>query len=90
MRIVASIFAGSVAVLTILASPALANGTTPSSHADANAKTDEAPPASCYAYQQAPDGSWTQLACHEGGAAAPAPVHAKSASHHTGEETTTH
>lgn len=89
MRIAQSVFAGSIAVLAILASPALANGTTPNPDANAQ-KVDQAPTASCYAYQQAPDGSWTQLACHEGGmAAAPPPVHTKSANHHTGEESTT-
>jgi hypothetical protein len=81
MRITQMIFAGSIAALAAIASPALANGSSPSSHADANAKAvDEASSPGCHAYQKGPDGSWVEMACHEGIETAPAPVHAKSAS----------
>jgi hypothetical protein len=46
MRIARSIFVGSVAVLAALASPALANGSNPNSHANANAQAVEEAPAS--------------------------------------------
>ena len=83
MRIAQSIFAGSIAVLSAIALPALANGASPNSHADANAKAvDETSSSTCHAYQKGPDGSWVEMACHEGIETTPAPVHAKSASHH--------
>ena len=41
MRIAPSIFVGSIAVLAALASPALANGSSPNSHANANAQAVE-------------------------------------------------
>jgi hypothetical protein len=91
MRIVPSIFVGSIAVLAALASPALANGSSPNSHANANAQAVEDVPSSspCHAYQKGPDGSWVEMACHEGSGsdAAPAPVH-KSASHHPADQST--
>ena len=93
MRIAQSIFVGSVAVLAallpILASPASANSSSLNSHANANAKVEEEPPASpgCRAYQKGPDGSWVELACHEGSGSAPPPEHSKSASHTSGETT---
>jgi hypothetical protein len=60
MRIAPSIFVGSIAVLAALASPALANGSSPNSHANANAQAVEDVPNSspCHAYQKGPDGSW--------------------------------
>jgi hypothetical protein len=91
MRIVPSIFVGSIAVLAALASPALANGSSPNSHANANAQAVEDVPNSspCHAYQKGPDGSWVEMPCHEGSGsdAAPAPVH-KSASHHPADQST--
>ena len=83
MRIAQSIFVGSVAVLAALASPALANSSGPNSHANANAQAVEEAPGSpgCHAYQKGPDGSWVELACHEGIESAPLPVHSKSVSH---------
>src|ERR1700722_1160361 len=82
MRIAHPIFVGSIAVLAALASPALANGSSPNSHANANAQAVEEAPGSspCHAYQKGPDGSWVEMACHEGsgGEAAAAPVHSKS------------
>jgi len=91
MRIAQSIVAGSIAVLTAFASPASAAPPSPKSHANANALATDGEPASsnCHAYQKAPDGSWVEMACHEGVETASEPAHAKSARHHTGNETTT-
>ena len=92
MRIVQSIFAGSIAVLAAIASPAFATGSSPNSHVDAGTKATGEQPSSggCQAYQKAADGSWVQMACHEGVETAPAPVHhARSANHHPVGETTT-
>jgi hypothetical protein len=73
-------FIAAIATSSALASPAAPKNSSPYSHADANAqKADEETEAQgCRAYQQAPDGSWIQLACREGGSAAPAPTHGKS------------
>jgi hypothetical protein len=88
MRIAHPIFVGSIAVLAALASPVLANGSSPNSHANANAQAVEDAPASsgCHAYQKGPDGSWVEIACHEGSGsdAASAPVR-KSASRASGQ-----
>jgi hypothetical protein len=91
MRIAQSVFVGSVAVLAALASPVLANNSSLNSHANANAQAvDEAPDASgCHAYQKGPDGTWFELACHEGNESAAAPVRSHAASHHPADETTT-
>jgi hypothetical protein len=91
MRIAQSIIAGSIAVLAAIASPALANGSSPNSHADANAKAvDEASSPGCHAYQKGPDGSWVEMACHEGIETAPSPVHhARSANRHPMAASTT-
>jgi hypothetical protein len=92
MRIAPSIFVGSIAVLTALTSPALANGLSPSSHANANAQAvEEAPsPSPCHAYQKGPDGSWVEMPCHEGSGseAVATPVRSKSASHHPADQNT--
>jgi hypothetical protein len=81
-----SVLVGGIAAPFALASPALVSpavpkNSSPNSHADANAQsTEEQPDAhGCRAYQQAPDGSWIQLACREGGGAAAAPAHGKPA-----------
>jgi hypothetical protein len=81
MRIEYSIFVGSIAVLAALASPVAAKKTSLNSHLNANAQAVEETPASpgCHAYQQAQDGSWIEMACHEGSANAPTPPRAKSA-----------
>jgi hypothetical protein len=90
MRIAQSIFVCLVAVVIALASPALANGSSPNSHANANAQaTEEAPAAGCHAYQKGPDGTWIEMPCHEGIETAPAPAHGKPASHHRADQTTT-
>ena len=92
MRIAQSIFVGSVAVLAVVASPALASNSSPNSHANANAQAVEDAPASspCHAYQKGPDGSWIEMACHEGSGndAASAPVHSKSANRHSTDQGT--
>ncbi|MGA2998014.1 hypothetical protein [Bradyrhizobium sp.] len=88
MRIALSVFVRSIAVLAALALPALANGSSPNSHANANAQAVEEAPATsgCHAYQKGSDGSWVEMACHEGSGsyAAPAPVR-KPASHASGQ-----
>jgi hypothetical protein len=87
MRIAQSIFVSVIAVAAALASPASAAGSSPNSHANANAQATEDTPASsgCHAYQKGPDGSWVEMACHEGIETAPAPLH-KSASHHRADQ----
>jgi hypothetical protein len=69
MRLGQAIFFGSMAALLTLAAPTLARNSGTNPHA---AKATEAPPASspCRAYQQAADGTWTQLSCQEMGAEA--------------------
>jgi hypothetical protein len=64
MRIARLILAGSAAI-AIAATPALARNSNMNSNIQKNDDKPAAPP-SCHAYQQAPDGSWTQLPCQEG------------------------
>lgn len=68
MRITSVIFAGSVAALAVLATPALAKNFDSKT---SDVQQSDAAPASapCYSYQPKPDGSWTQLPCQEVGAA---------------------
>ena len=75
MRIAQTIFVGSIAVLAALTSPVSAKNTSLNSHANANAQAAEETPTSpgCHAYQKAADGSWVEIACHEGAASAPVP-----------------
>jgi hypothetical protein len=62
MRIAHMIFVGSVAALAVFTTPAPAKGPTAQ-------KTDEkSTSSSCHAYQQAADGSWTEVFCQETGA----------------------
>ena len=58
MRIAYALFAGAVAML--VATPVLAR------HSDAKSE-DKSASSTCSAYQQAADGSWTQLPCKETG-----------------------
>ncbi|NOJ48130.1 hypothetical protein [Bradyrhizobium archetypum] len=82
MRLGQAIFFGSAAALLTLAAPTLARNSATNSHP---AKTSEAPAsASCHAYQQQADGTWTQRPCLEMGSKAPQP---KSASKTGTEET---
>jgi len=92
MRIAPSIFICGITVAAALASPACATGTSPNSHANANAQATEEAPASagCHAYQKGPDGTWVEMACHEGIETAPTPVHSKSASHHHADQNAAH
>lgn len=69
MRLGQAIFFGSAAALLTLAAPTLARNSGPTPHA---AKATEAPASSCHAYQQAADGTWTQLPCQEMGSRTPA------------------
>jgi len=73
MRITKSIFVGSLAAL-LVAAPALAK------NSDGQKTEDKQASASCQAYQQAPDGSWTPLPCGEMGAKAPQKDTARDAS----------
>ena len=61
MRIARLVFAGALAALAA-ATPALAKS---SDHQKADDKSTTS--AGCQAYQQAEDGSWTQLPCGESG-----------------------
>ena len=68
MRLGQAIFFGSAAALLTLAAPTLARNSSPNS---APVKATEVPAsASCHAYQQAADGSSTQLPCQEMGSKA--------------------
>ena len=72
MRITTVIFAGSVAALAVLATPALAkNFDSKASDVQQSNSVSASPP--CYSYEPKPDGSWTQLPCQEVGAAKPPP-----------------
>jgi hypothetical protein len=69
MRLGQAIFFGSAAALLTLAAPTLARNSSPASHAAKAAEESS----SCHAYQQAADGSWTQLSCQEMGSKTLAP-----------------
>ena len=84
MRIAGLAFAGVLAASAALATPGLTNTASLSPHANANAQaTDEqaADPKGCHAYQKGPDGSWVEMACHEGGESATVPNRRKAANH---------
>jgi hypothetical protein len=74
MRIADVIIAGSVAVATALAAPALARHSDPQKSAD-----DAAATSPCQGYEMGADGAWRQVPCQEAGPTAPAPR--KSAAH---------
>jgi hypothetical protein len=83
MRIKYAIFVGSIATsiiaLAAMTVPVLAKNATPP-------KTDDkTPSSSCHAYQQAADGSWTELSCQELGSQGQTPH--KPATHGSDEET---
>ncbi|MCK1386373.1 hypothetical protein [Bradyrhizobium sp. 21] len=61
MRITHVVFAGALAVATVLTAPVLAK------NSDALKGEDKSTSSSCSAYQQAPDGSWQPLPCKETG-----------------------
>jgi hypothetical protein len=62
MRIAYVIFVGSVAALAVFTAPALAKSPT------AQKTEEKSTSSSCHAYQQAADGSWTEVSCQETGA----------------------
>ncbi|MBR0692916.1 hypothetical protein [Bradyrhizobium lablabi] len=64
MRIARLVFAGSLATLAAVATPALAKS---SERQKADDKSTTPTSSTCQAYQQAADGSWTQLPCGEMG-----------------------
>lgn len=61
MRIKHAIFVGSMTGLVVIATPVLAK------NSGAHKTDDKSASSSCHAYQQAPDGSWTELPCAETG-----------------------
>ena len=78
MRLGQAIFFGSAAALLTLAAPTLARNSSPAPH---TAKAAEASASSsCHAYQQAADGTWTELSCQEMGSKAPAHPHSAAKS----------
>jgi len=83
MRVAKLIFAGSMAALAALTAPALAKN----SHVQSPDDNSASP--SCHAYQQAADGSWTQLPCQEMGSPSGGPTQHKSATRHADEPTRT-
>jgi hypothetical protein len=78
MRTGKIVFVSSVAALAALTVPALANNS-------AQKITEQPTSSPCKAYQQAPDGSWTQLPCQELGSGNQ-PQH-KSATRSSDQET---
>jgi uncharacterized low-complexity protein len=63
MRIARVIFLGSIATLAAVTAPAMAKNST------AQKSEDQSTSSPCHAYQQAADGSWTELPCKEAGSA---------------------
>jgi hypothetical protein len=59
MRITRTILAGSIAALAVATVPALAK------NSETQKTTEQSTSSPCKAYQQAPDGTWTQLPCQE-------------------------
>jgi hypothetical protein len=83
MRIAKSIFVGSMVALVLLMAPA------PAKNSNVQ-KTDDNPSSSaCHAYQQAADGSWTQLPCQEMGSPSGGKPQHKSATRNAPEESRT-
>jgi hypothetical protein len=66
MRINHMIFVGSLAALVATVAPALAKNSQ-TSKPDEQASSSSS---SCHAYQQAPDGTWTELPCQAPGSPA--------------------
>jgi len=59
MRSVSAIFLGSIAAVAVLTAPALAK------NSQAQKADNESTSSSCNAYEQNPDGTWTQVPCQE-------------------------
>ena len=83
MRIKRAIFVGSIATLAAMTAPALAKNST------AQKTDDKSTSSSCHAYQQAADGSWTELPCQELGSGSGGQTQHKSATRNSDEETRT-
>ncbi|MDH2381480.1 hypothetical protein [Bradyrhizobium sp. CER78] len=64
MPIARLIFAGSLAAIAAIATPALGKS---AERQKVDEKSTTATPTGCQAYQQAPDGTWNQLPCGEAG-----------------------
>nr|WP_244978677.1 hypothetical protein [Bradyrhizobium pachyrhizi] len=64
MRIANLVFAGSLAAIAAVATPALAKST---ERQKADEKSTTTTSSGCQAYQQAADGTWNQLPCGEAG-----------------------
>jgi len=81
MRLGPALFLATMAALLTAAAPGLArNSETPKASEQTATKSS-----SCRSYQQAADGSWTELPCQELGA--PAAAQPKSATRKTDEQT---
>jgi hypothetical protein len=65
MPIARLVFAGSLAAIAAIATPALAKSAERQKADDKSTTTTTS--AGCQAYQQAADGTWTQLPCGEAG-----------------------
>jgi hypothetical protein len=87
MRIARVIFVGSIAALALAATPSLAKNSNSAANANAQKVEDKPAAEGCHAYQQAPDGSWVQLACQQAGPTSQTPTPRKSATRNAGEET---
>ncbi|MFT5557503.1 MAG: hypothetical protein ACI9P3_006964 [Bradyrhizobium sp.] len=64
MPIARLFFAGSLAAIAAIATPALGKN---AERQKPDEKSTTATPTGCQAYQQAPDGTWNQLPCGEAG-----------------------
>ncbi|MCP1833484.1 hypothetical protein J2R76_001819 [Bradyrhizobium sp. USDA 4532] len=65
MRIAKLVFAGSLAAIAAIATPALGKSTERQKADDKSTTTTTS--SGCQAYQQAADGTWNQLPCGEAG-----------------------
>ena len=86
MRIARLILAGSTAMAMLAAPITLAPALAKNSNIQKNEDKQPAPPSSCHAYQQAPDGTWNPVACQEVGAQPQAQTQHSSASQGSNEE----
>ncbi len=69
MRIAKLVFAGSLAAIAAIATPALAKSAERQKADEKAATTTNS--TGCQAYQQAADGTWNQLPCGEAGSSGP-------------------
>jgi hypothetical protein len=85
MRTAKLIFIGAIAALAVAATPVLAKDSHAQKNNDQSTSSTSSGSPPCHAYQQAPDGSWTQLPCEEAGSGGQ--TQHKSAGRKTDEET---